>query len=79
MAKTKNHLERTIEHYMNIASKTKSAEIKADCEKRIKILKTMNGLKMVGETDAQRHRRVRDGMINDELDVAIKKFRGFER
>lgn len=77
--KSGNHLDRMIDKYIDIASKTESIEVRDECVKRAKMLKEMNDLKMAGETDAERHRRVRDGMAKDELDMVIKKFRGFGR
>lgn len=77
--KPQNHLDRMIDKYIDMASKTDSIEVRDECIKRAKMLKEMNALKMAGKTDAERHRRVRDGMIKDELDIAIKKFRGFDR
>lgn len=57
MARIKNHLERMADHYINMAKKATSPKVREECMERAQMLRTMNYCRLVGESDADYHKR----------------------
>lgn len=72
-----NHTERMIDKYVAMANKATSPEVRAECEKRAQMLRTMNYNRMIGENDIGHHRRSIKYMQakerGDDMTLAIEK------
>ena len=77
MAKTKNHTERMIDKYNNMAKKATSPDVREQCLKRAQMLRTMNYNRMIGENDIEHHRRsikyMQAEKRGDDMTLAIEK------
>ena len=75
--KQKNHTERMIDKYNNMAKKATSPEVREQCLKRAQMLRNMNYNRMIGENDIEHHRRSIKYMQaeerGDNLTLAIEK------
>ena len=75
--KPKNHTERMIDKYNNMAKKATSPEVRDECLKRAQMLRTMNYNRMIGENDIEHHRRSIKYMQaeerGDDMTLAIEK------
>lgn len=75
--KPKNHTERMIDKYNNMAKKATSPEVRDECLKRAQMLRTMNYNRMIGENDIEHHRRSIKYMQaeerGDNMTLAIEK------